>query len=128
MGLSDLALPMGADAPRESPSTARVNSPLHAVLNCRERFVLSLGHERQRATFPLAHDDHDAALTGLMHRQRAVLAVLFVICRPDMAARVHAVDFDLAEGNLALRSRLPPPREASWKGRKPFSIGRSDRG
>ena len=42
---------------------------------CRERdsnpLTLALGilaadHERQRAALPLAHDDHDAALAGLM--------------------------------------------------------------
>ena len=53
----------------------------------------------------LAHDDHDAALAGLVLGQPPVLALGLVVLLPDRAADIAAVDFDLALGHAVLVGR-----------------------
>ena len=57
---------------------------------------LGLEHERKRAAAALAHDDDNAALAGLILQQAAVYAVFLVVRRSDVAAKIRAVDLDLA--------------------------------
>ncbi len=48
------------------------------------------------APFPLACNDNNPALSGLMDREAAIKAVLFEICWADVAAKISAIDFDYA--------------------------------
>src|SRR6185312_10229653 len=59
------------------------------------RRILALGHEGQRLAVALAHDDHGAALAGLVHDEATVASVLLVVRRFDVAAEIGAVDFYL---------------------------------
>ena len=44
----------------------------------------------------LAEDNDNLALAGLMLGQTAVDTVLGLVCRPDMATKIRAIDFLLA--------------------------------
>ncbi len=53
----------------------------------------------------LAHDDHDAALAGLVLGKTTIAAIGFIIGRANVAAEIGAVHFDLAGNGLAVRLR-----------------------
>ena len=54
---------------------------------------------------PLAHDDHDLALAGLVLGKAAIDAVFLVVRGLDVAAEVRAVDLDLARDGAVVGYR-----------------------
>ena len=75
----------------------------HALTDRRNRCIFGRRDERKRLAVALAHDDDDVALAGLIARQATIAAVLFPIGRFDVAAKIAAVDFDLAASLLVGR-------------------------
>lgn len=55
-----------------------------------------LGHERQGATVTLTHDNHDLTLAGLIGLLTQIAAVLDFVCGLHIAAKVSALDFNMA--------------------------------
>jgi hypothetical protein len=68
----------------------------HALTDRGKRLILSCGHERKCLAVTLTHDDDNAALAGLIDAKAAVFAVVFVIGGFDVAAKIAAVDFNVA--------------------------------
>ena len=70
----------------------------------RQRFIFGFEHASQRAAFALAEGDHNAALAGLMLGKAAVLTIFLAVLGADVAAKVCAIDLDIAEQLMRLVS------------------------
>lgn len=68
----------------------------HALGDGFNGLAFRLEHERERPTATLAHDDHDAALAGLVLGKATVNAVLDIVRGADMTTEIGAINLDRA--------------------------------
>ena len=61
-----------------------------------DRIAFVFRDERQGPAITLAHDDDGPALACLVDRKPAVLAIFLAVLRLNVAAKIRAVDLDVA--------------------------------